>query len=44
VDDINEHVTNAYDRREITNMLNAITRISEEQGKELVARFEHHQK
>ncbi|WP_282131420.1 DUF2254 domain-containing protein [Pseudoalteromonas aliena] len=44
VDDINEHVTNAYDRREITNMLNAITRISEEQGKELVARFERHPK
>jgi len=44
VDDINEHVTNEYDRREITNMLNAIARISEEQGENLVARFEHHQK
>ena len=44
VDDINEHVTNEYDRREVTNMLNSIARISQEQGEKLVARFEHHQK
>lgn len=43
VDDINEHVTNEYDRREVMNMLNAIARISQEQGEKLVARFEHHQ-
>jgi uncharacterized membrane protein len=43
VDDINEQVTNEYDRREIKNMLNSITRISEQQGEELVARFERHQ-
>ena len=43
VDDINEQVTNEYDRREIKNMLNSITRISEQQGETLVARFERHQ-
>ncbi|KTF09439.1 DUF2254 domain-containing protein [Pseudoalteromonas sp. H103] len=43
VDDINEQVTNDYDRREIKNMLNSIARISEQQGEELVARFERHQ-
>jgi len=44
VDDINEHVTNEYDRREVANMLNSIARISKEQGENLVARFERHQK
>ncbi len=39
VDDINEHVSNEYDRQEITNMLNAIARISKPQGDKLVARF-----
>ena len=43
VDDINMNVTNEYDRREICNMLNSITRINEQQGSQLVARFEHHQ-
>lgn len=39
VDDINEHVSNKYDRQEITNMLNAIARISKPQGEKLVVRF-----
>lgn len=43
IDDINEHVTNEYDRNEIKNMLKAIARISEEQGEKLMARFERHQ-
>ncbi len=42
VDDINQHICNEYDRREIRNMLQAIVRISELQGKQLVARFEQH--
>ena len=37
VDDINEHIVNEYDRQEISNMLYAIMRISESQGKQLVA-------
>jgi uncharacterized membrane protein len=44
VDDINEKVTNEYDRKEVTNMLNSIARISQLQGDQLVARFERHQK
>jgi transcriptional regulator of nitric oxide reductase len=43
VDDINEHVSNEYDRQEITNMLNAIARISKPQGEKLVARFTNQQ-
>lgn len=42
VDDINQHIVNEYDRQEISNMLYAIVRISESQGKQLVARFERH--
>lgn len=42
VDDINQHICNEYDRQEIRNMLQAIVRISELQGKQLVARFEQH--
>ncbi|WP_299263213.1 DUF2254 domain-containing protein [uncultured Psychrosphaera sp.] len=42
IDDINEHITNKYDRQQITNMLNTITPISEKQGKQLVERFEKH--
>ena len=34
VDDINQHICNEYDRREIRNMLQAIVRISELQGKQ----------
>ena len=44
VDDINQHIVNEYDRQEISNMLYAIVRISESQGKQLVARFERHPK
>ncbi|ASM54126.1 hypothetical protein PNIG_a2066 [Pseudoalteromonas nigrifaciens] len=39
VDDINEHVTNEYDRQEINNMLKSIARISKQQGDTLLARF-----
>ncbi|ALS33085.1 hypothetical protein PTRA_a1947 [Pseudoalteromonas translucida KMM 520] len=39
VDDINEHVTNEYDRQEINNMLKSIARISEQQGDNLLTRF-----
>ncbi|MBQ4832432.1 DUF2254 domain-containing protein [Pseudoalteromonas sp. MMG010] len=42
VDDINENVTNQYDRIEINNMLKSIARISEQQGNLLVARFNKH--
>ena len=44
VDDINEHISNQYDRNEVSNMLKAIARTSEEQGNKLLARFEHQQK
>lgn len=43
VDDINEHISNQYDRNEVSNMLKAIARTSEEQGNKLLARFEHQQ-
>ena len=43
VDDINEHISNQYDRNEVRNMLRAITRTSEEQGNKLLARFENQQ-
>ncbi|WP_372761167.1 DUF2254 domain-containing protein [Pseudoalteromonas sp.] len=43
VDDINENVTNEYDRHEITNMLKAIARISEKHGERLLARFQRQQ-
>lgn len=39
VDDINEHITNEYDRTEVNNMLKSISRISPEQGEKLAARF-----
>ncbi|CAM3687376.1 MULTISPECIES: DUF2254 domain-containing protein [Pseudoalteromonas] len=41
VDDINEHISNQYDRKEVTNMLKAIARISPEQGEQLLVRFKH---
>ncbi|MGO2129793.1 MAG: DUF2254 domain-containing protein [Pseudoalteromonas prydzensis] len=43
VDDINEHISNQYDRKEVSNMLTAIARISPEQGDKLLVRFEHQQ-
>ena len=39
VEDINKHITNEYDRQQVTNMLKAIARISEHKGKALVAKF-----
>jgi len=39
IDDINENVTNEYDRNEVNNMLKSIARISPEEGKKLTARF-----
>ncbi|CAM4292491.1 DUF2254 domain-containing protein [Pseudoalteromonas ostreae] len=41
IDDINEHISNQYDREQISNMLNAIARISPEMGEQLVAKFRH---
>ena len=39
VDDINEHITNEYDRNQVNNMLKSISRISPEKGEKLAARF-----
>ncbi len=39
VEDIDTHISNTYDREQITNMLKAIARISEQQGEKLLARF-----
>ncbi|NNG42989.1 DUF2254 domain-containing protein [Pseudoalteromonas sp. NEC-BIFX-2020_002] len=39
IDDINQQINNEYDRKEVTNMLNAISRISPNQGEQLLARF-----
>jgi len=39
IDDINQQINNEYDRKEVTNMLNAISRISPDQGEQLLARF-----
>lgn len=39
IEDIDTHISNDYDREQITNMLKAIARISEQQGEKLLARF-----
>jgi uncharacterized membrane protein len=44
IDDINENVSNEFDRNEISNMLSSIVRISELQGEILLARFKNHSK
>ncbi len=43
IEDIDTHISNEYDREQITNMLKAIARISEQQGEKLLARFASNQ-
>jgi hypothetical protein len=43
IEDIDTHISNEYDREQITNMLKAIARISEQQGEKLLAKFTSNQ-